>query len=167
MPPIHHITPRRAAIPSIVITALVAVIAAAAALAACGSSPGDAASGGPSAVSSPASPAPKPLAGTPRQAVEAFWRLVDADAYDTLAAASRPGSSGLLTAAGDDIAEAELLRIVRVDRQPGSVVVQADVRIIPEGDVTPWGEPGRHTLFVELIEQTPGEWLVAGWGTSP
>jgi hypothetical protein len=45
--------------------------------------------------------------------------------------------------------------------------VEVDVRVDPSNGATPWGEPGRHTLFVRLLEQAPGKWLVAGWGTSP
>lgn len=144
----------------------------AALLGACGSSGGASSTEPSPAASYPASspsgsPGSSPLAGTPKQAVETFWRLVDADAYQALAAATTPGSPALVTAEGDDIDSVALLRVTRVERQPGSALVQVDVRVVPLSDATPWGEPGRHTLFVKLLEQAPGAWLVAGWGTSP
>jgi hypothetical protein len=152
---------------------LVAAMAAAALLAACDGSSGGGTAAEPAAdssspVASPsASPGAAPLSGTPRQATEAFWRLVDADAYGALAAAAAPGASGLPTAENDDIESVDLLRVVRVERQPGSALVQVDVRVVAASAATPWGAPGRHTLFVKLLERAPGEWLVAGWSTSP
>jgi hypothetical protein len=156
---------------------VVAAVAVAALLAACGGSSGTtvaepctaaSSAGASSPASSPsASPGGAPLTGTPKEAIEEFWRLVDADAYGALASAAASGASGLPTAESDDIESVELLRVVRVDRQPGSALVQVDVRVIPASAATPWGAPGRHTLFVKLLEQAPGEWLVAGWSTSP
>jgi hypothetical protein len=151
---------------------LVAGVAAAALLAACGGSSGGGSTAEPSERTSPAaslapSPGSSPLTGTPREAVEAFWRLVDADAYGALAAAAAPGSPCLPTAESDDIESVEVLRVARIERQPGSALAQVDVRVEPASAVTPWGAKGRHTLFVRLLERAPGEWLVAGWGTSP
>ena len=45
--------------------------------------------------------------------------------------------------------------MARVRRQSGGAQVQADVRIVPAGQATPWGAPGTHTLFVNLAE-VPG-----------
>jgi hypothetical protein len=150
---------------------LMVAVAAAALLAACGGSSGGSTAEPSARTSAGASLAPSPgsspLAGTPQQAVETFWQLVDADAYGALAAAGAPGTPGLPTAESDDIESVELLRVARIDRQPGSALVQVDVRVEPASAVTPWGAPGRHTLFVRLLEQAPGEWLVTGWGTSP
>lgn len=36
----------------------------------------------------------------------------------------------------------------------------------PVKGATPWGDAGRHTLFMQLLRSGDG-WLVAGWGTSP
>jgi hypothetical protein len=150
---------------------LLGVCAGAAPLAACGgSSAGGVLSATPSGSSSSGPAAglgSTPLAGTPKQAVAAFWRLVDADDYTTLAAATAPGSAALVTAQNDDIERVELLDVARVERGPGSALVQVDVRVVPAGPSTPWGDTGRHTLFVRLVEQAPDEWLVSGWGTSP
>ena len=150
---------------------LLGALAGAALLAACGGSSGAAAA--PTAGAS--SPAPSatasaggsPLTGTAKEAVAEFWRLVDADAFEALAAAAAPGATGLPTEQSDDIEQVELLRVVQVERQPGSALAQVDVRVVPTGDSTPWGAPGRHTLFVRLLEQRRDEWLVGGWGTSP
>jgi hypothetical protein len=150
--------------------AAVAVLlgASAAVLAACGGGSGGAvAAPSPPAPSPPVSPGSTPLTGTPKEAVKTFWRLMDADAYEALAAATAPGSPTRITAEADDIESVALLHVGRVERQPGSALVQVDVRVVPASDITPWGEPGRHTLFVRLIRQAPGEWLVSGWGTSP
>ena len=151
---------------------LLAAMVGAALLAACGGSSGDASVVPSPGASSPApatsaDPSGTPLTGTPRQAVAKFWELVDADDYAALAAATVPGAPGLPTAENDDIESVELLRTPRVERQPGIALVQVDVRVVPADAATPWGEPGRHTLFVRLLEQAPGTWLVAGWGTSP
>ena len=151
---------------------MIAAVVGAALLAACGGSPGGA-SAPPSpgatapAPSGSASPDGAPLTGTPQQAVATFWRLVDADDYAALAAATAPGAPRLPTAENDDIESVELLRVSRVERQQGVALVQVDVRVVPASATTPWGGPGRHTLFVKLLERAPGKWLVAGWGTSP
>ncbi|NLE21482.1 MAG: hypothetical protein GX624_01680 [Actinobacteria bacterium] len=162
----------RGRIPTGVLGAALVACMCAALLAACGGSTGGSSGASPAAASSPDSPGAasagsEPLAGTPEEAVREFWRLVDTDAFDALAAASVPGSSDVPTAATDDIDRVRVLGVGPVDRQPGSAVVQVDVRIVPVGETTPWGEPGRHTLFVRLHEQAAGGWLVAGWGTSP
>jgi hypothetical protein len=150
-------------------------VVATALLAACGGSSGGAVvilpspdvSSSPLTASAAATPEGTPLTGTPRQAIATFWRLVDANDYAALAAAAAPGAPGLPTADNDDIERVELVRTVRVERQPGMALVQVDVRVDPSSAATPWGDPGRHTLFVRLLEQSPGKWLVAGWGTSP
>ena len=137
--------------------ALAAMLAGAALLAACGGSSGGAAS--PSASSAAAAPGSAPLAGSPKEAVAAYWALVDTGDYDALRAACTPGSPAALTAASDDIERARLLRVARVRRAPGGAQVQADVRIVPAGAATPWGEPGTHTLFVDLAVAPGG----GGW----
>lgn len=167
-----HTGTSRSRVPACVLAAVLVACGCAALLAACGGSAGGASGASPAAASSPASPPPaspgsEPLAGAPAEAVGEFWRLVDADAYDALAAASIPGSSGVPTAATDDIDRVRVLSVGHVDRQQGSAVVEVDVRVVPMGAATPWGEPGRHTLFVRLLEQAAGRWLVTGWGTSP
>jgi hypothetical protein len=145
--------------------ALILIVMGAALLAACGGS-STGASEPPSAAATP-EPASSPLPGTPEEATVAFWRMVDADDYAGLTAAAAPGVTAAVTAATDDMAQATLLRVIRVERQPGGgAQVEADVRIVPSGQVTPWGEAGEHTLFVDLAE-APGGWLVTGWGTSP
>jgi hypothetical protein len=145
--------------------ALAVAVTGAALLAACGGSSGGAAS--PSASRSTAAPGSRPLTGSPTQAVAAYWTLVDAGDYQGLKAACSPGSAAALTAATDDIERARLLRVARVRRQPGGAQVEADVRIVPAGQTTPWGAPGAHTLFVNLAEAPGGGWLVTSWGTSP
>ncbi len=137
---------------------------AAAELAACGGS----STGGSSSPAASATPAPgsAPLAGSPEAAVAAYWEMVDADDYDGIAAASAPGAAAV-TPAADDIGSVELLRVTRVQGTPGGTRVEVDVRIVPATEVTPWGEAGEHTLFVDLAETPDGAWLVAGWGTSP
>ena len=144
--------------------ALALAVIGVALLAACGGSSGGATS--PSASSATTAPGGRPLTGSPEQAVAAYWALVDAGDYQALKAACSPGSAAALTAATDDIARARLLRVARVRRQPGGAQVQADVRIVPAGQATPWGAPGTHTLFVNLAEVSGG-WLVTSWGTSP
>jgi hypothetical protein len=141
-----------------------AVFAGAALLSACGGSSGGAPS--PSASSAAAVPGSTPFPGSPKEAAAAYWALVDADDYAGLSGACTPGSSAALTAASDDIAHARLLRVARVRRESGGAQVQADVRIDPSDATTPWGEPGAHTLFVDLTE-ADGGWLVSSWGTSP
>ncbi len=144
------------------VTALVLlVVAGAALLAACGS-PAD---GAPSP--SAAAAGGKPFVGSPAAAVTAYWALVDAGDYAGLRAACAPGSAAALTPASDDIGRARLLRVARVRRALGGVRVQADVRIVPAREATPWGEAGTHTLFVSLAEAPSGGWLVTSWGTSP
>jgi hypothetical protein len=153
---------------------IAALPAGAALLAACGGSSGGAASptltasAAPSA-SAASTPAPgtQPFTGSPQQAVAAYWALVDAGDYGGLGAACTPGSAAALTAASSDIRHARVVRVARVRREPGGAQVQADVRIVPRGETTPWGAPGTHTLFVRLTGSTSGGWLVASWGTSP
>ncbi len=143
-------------------TALVLVVVAGAALlAACDGSAGGAPS--PSA----AAPGSRPFVGSPAAAATAYWALVDAGDYAGLRAACAPGSTAALTPASDYIERARLLRVARVRRASGGAQVQADVRIVPAGEATPWGEAGTHTLFVDLAEAPGGGWLVTSWGTSP
>lgn len=97
----------------------------------------------------------------------AYWSLVDADDYPGLSAACAPGSAAALTPASDDIERARLLRVASVRREAGGAQVQADVRIVPAGQTTPWGGSGTRTLFVDLTKAPGGGWLVASWGTSP
>ena len=154
---------------------LIAVLPAGAALlAACGGSSGGARSPAVSASAAPSAgaastPAPgsEPFAGSPQQAVTAYWALVDAGDYGGLGAACTPGSAAALTAASSGIKRARVVRVARVRREPGGAQVQADVRIVPAGEATPWGESGMHTLFVKLTGSASGGWLVASWGTSP
>jgi hypothetical protein len=138
-----------------------AVVVAAALLTACGSSAG----GTPSP--SAASPGGKPFVGSPAAATAAYWALVDAGDYAGLRAACAPGSAAALTPASDDIERARLLRVARVRRASGGAQVEAEVRIVPAGEATPWGETGTHTLFVDLAEAPGGGWLVTSWGTGP
>ena len=153
--------PRGGVLPLTPATALVLVVVAGAALlAACGGSAG----GAPSPAA--AAPGSRPFVGSPAAAVTAYWALVDAGDYAGLRAACAPGSTAALTPASDDIERARLLRVARVRRASGGAQVQADVRIVPAGEATPWGEAGTHTLFIDLAE-APGGWLVTSWGTSP
>jgi len=160
-----------------IITAWLVVAAAltgAALVAACGGSSGDAPSPAVSTSAAPAASAAstpaaggKALTGSPRQAVSAYWALVDAGDYAALRGACTPGSSAALTAAFSDIKRARVVRVARVRHEPGGAQVQADVRIVPAGEATPWGDPGTHTMFMKLTGSTSGGWLVASWGTSP
>jgi hypothetical protein len=145
--------------------ALAMALTGAALLAACAGSSGGAAS--PSASPATTAPGSRPLVGSPKQAVAAYWALVNAGDYQGLKAVCSPGSTAALTAASDDIERARLLRVARVRRRPGGAQVEADVRIVPAGQATPWGAPGAHTLFVNLAETPGGGWLVTSWGTSP
>lgn len=157
---------------AILVTILLLATLGAVSLAACGGSSNGAAPASPSASSPTAStstPQPSgasPLPGTPEQAVAAFWKMVDADDFAGIAAASAPGAVAI-TAAADDIERAKLLRVAWVQQTTAGAQVQVDVHIVPSGEVTPWGEAGPHTLFVDLIEAPGGGWLVAGWGTGP
>jgi hypothetical protein len=144
-------------------------------LAACGATGDDArpatsapaqATSSPASSASPPAPGSSPLAGSPEQAVAAYWTLVDKDAHERLAAVCVPGSPAAVTRADDDIARVRLLRVTRVTRDADGAQVQVDVRVTPAGEVTPWGAAGRHTLFVQLLKSGSG-WLVASWGTSP
>ena len=153
---------------------IAAFLAGAALLAACGGSSGGAPSPAVSAsaassagAASAAAPGSEPFAGSPQQAVAAYWALVDAGDYGGLRAACTPGSAAALTAASSDIERARVVRVARVRREPGGAQVPADVRIVPAGETTPWGDPGTHTLFMKLTGSTSGGWLVASWGTSP
>ena len=145
-------------------SSLVLAAMGAASLAACGASSTGAASS-PAAVAATPAPGSAPLAGTPEAAVAAYWRMVDADDYAGIVAASAPGAA--VAPATDDIGSVELLRVTRVQRTSGGAKVEVDVRIVPATEVTPWGEAGRHTLFVDLAKAQDGAWLVAGWGSSP
>jgi len=146
-------------------SSLVLAAMGAASLAACGAASTGAASSPAEAAATPA-PGSAPLAGTPEAAVAAYWEMVDADDYAGIAAASAPGVAAV-TPATDDIGSVELLRVTRVQRTPGGAQVEVDVRIVPATEATPWGEAGRHTLFVNLAKADDGAWLVAGWGSSP
>ena len=145
--------------------ALAALVTGAALLAACGGSSGGAASPSASAAASAAGSAP--FAGSPEKAVVAYWALVDAGDHAGLEAVCVPGSPAALSAFSDGIERARLLQTKLVRRDPGSALVQADVRVVPAGEVTPWGEPGAHTLFISLTKAPGGGWLVASCGTSP
>jgi hypothetical protein len=146
--------------------ALLLLAAGAALLAACDGSPGGAAT-----LASP-SPSPSrgsaPLTGSAREAVTAYWRLVDSGDRAALVGVSAPGAGDEVAGAGGDIAAVKVLRVDAVRSLPGGgTQAEVDVRITPAAAITPWGETGPHTLFVNLVKAPHGGWLVAGWGTGP
>ncbi len=149
--------------------ALLMVVVCAALLAACGGS-----SGSPAAAPSATSIAgTAPLAGTPREAAAAYWRLIDAGDFAAIAAAGVPGEPPSATPATDDIAHARLLKARPLSSDvsvSGSALVQVDVFIDPmkeAGNPTPWGDAGKHQLFMHLQKAPHGGWLVKSWGTGP
>ena len=146
---------------------VVASLCLTALLAACGDSPGspEADASSPSPVLSPGS---RPLDGTLERAVAEYWRLVDADDFAGVAAASVPDTPTVLSTANDDITRARLVSMRRLGTQAdGAVGVEATVFVRPSGDATPWGPAGDHVLFLHLEEAPAGGWLVREWGTGP
>ncbi len=149
------------------LTAVLASLLLAVLLAACGGSSGspDAAASTPSHDLSPGS---RPLDGTLEQAVAEYWRLVDADDFAGVAAASAPDTPTVLSAANDDVVRARLVSTKRLGTQDdGAYGVEATVFVEPSSAATPWGPAGDHLLFMYLEEAPAGGWLVREWGTGP
>jgi len=115
-----------------------------------------------------ASATSRPLAGTPRQAATEYWRLVDANDFAGALAASVPGTPTDMTAVQDDIEHVRLVsaRAPRVQAD-GSVQLEVTVYVEPAAGATPWGDAGKHTLFMQLQEAPAGGWLIKQWGTGP
>jgi len=127
------------------------------------------ASSSPSPQASPsASAGSRPLPGTPREAAAEYWRLVDADDGEAMAAASVPGAAADMAAVPDDIAHVRLVSARAPRRQAdGSVELEVTVYVEPAAGATPWGAAGVHTLFMEFEEAPSGGWLLRQWGTGP
>lgn len=116
-----------------------------------------------------------PLGGTAAEAAAEFWRLMNAGDHDALNAALSPtASTTSLQTESDDIAGATLIRVDEVSSVAGSAppetLVQTTVLIKPEAggeSPTPWGEIGKHTLFLRLQKAEAEGWYWTSWGTSP
>jgi hypothetical protein len=180
----HHATSARRehTIPSWPVVLVLCVCAALAAATGCSSSgapSGDAASGGASSSATTGTsptPIPSPVVSSGRppaaavDVVRMFWTLIgEGRVQEARNFVIAPGSP-LLDWTGDDIAAARLVRVLHgsivAPTDGATMTFAADVWIRPSG-VTPWGEVGKHTLFMSVVRMSDGSWRAWAVNTSP
>lgn len=148
----------------------------AALIAACGDSSGgasaDAVAPATEPASCPSSAAGKPtrggapLMGTPEKAARAYWKLLAAGDRKVTAAACAPAGRAPLSLAELQLKRVKVLSAEAYSGGGDAATVLTELRLVPDGDMTPWNPNGEQSLFVHLAK-AGGGWLVSDIGTGP
>jgi hypothetical protein len=104
--------------------------------------------------------------------VQRFWELVGDGRLDEAKRLLVTADSPIQEWSGDDIAGARFVRVIPHSVGGGplpdaTVEFSVLVWIEPAAGPSPWGEPGEHQLFENVVRMSDGSWRLVESGTGP